>query len=279
MKNEVTFSATRVSEKTAKFLRNTYKPNSLSSPCRGGPHFSEMEVFESFVYICSAFLWNNSIRMIALKKRDVPIDGLVCTIRLTRDRRSRDSPDGQNSGDSITNTVVSVVKAAVSDTNDYRGDEYSAAYITCPLQKKAAPSPHAWHRVGNWSGSVSLSNADNVVKTLLEIPIETDQRCLYGDNKDVTDTDEENKEQYVKDKTVEFTVCSSILRRNFGDVSQLVEKIEMSRILGAGRVVFYNYSVTYNVDAVLRWYAREWAAGRETVEVVVLPWHLPGSIR
>ena len=273
LKNRVTFNASQVSEKTAKLLRNS----SLSSQCPGGPDFSEIDIFESSVYIRSAFLWNNSVRMIALKKRDVAYDGLVCTIRLPRDRRSRNLQDGHNSDASVTNMVVSIMKASVRDLGDHHGLEYSAAYITCPLEKKVAFSPQAWDRGGNWSGSVSLSNVGNVEKTLLEIPI--DGRCSHGGNKDAKDTDKQTREQFVKNKNVEFTVCSSILRTNFRNVSQLVEKIEMSRILGAGRVVFYNSSVSNKVDAVLRWYAGEWAAGTETLEVVVLPWHLPVSLR
>ncbi|RUS69135.1 hypothetical protein EGW08_023101, partial [Elysia chlorotica] len=55
----------------------------------------------------------------------------------------------------------------------------------------------------------------------------------------------------------------------------VVEKIEMTRLLGARRVVLYNDTITPNVDAVLRMYAREWAEGRETLQVVVMPWVLP----
>ena len=71
-----------------------------------------------------------------------------------------------------------------------------------------------------------------------------------------------------------FTVCVPTMFE-VENAAMVVEKIEMSRILGAGRVVFYNASISSDVDAVLRMYAREWAAGRETLEVVVLPWHLP----
>ncbi|GFO12908.1 upf0392 protein f13g3.3-like isoform x2 [Plakobranchus ocellatus] len=55
----------------------------------------------------------------------------------------------------------------------------------------------------------------------------------------------------------------------------LVEKLEMSRLLGAGRVVLYNTSIKPNVDAVLRMYTQEFAAGREKLEVIVHSWNLP----
>ncbi|GFO13243.1 galactan beta-1,4-galactosyltransferase gals2 [Plakobranchus ocellatus] len=49
----------------------------------------------------------------------------------------------------------------------------------------------------------------------------------------------------------------------------------MSRLLGACRVVLYNNSIGPNVDAVLRWYIREWEEGRDTLEVAVHSWKLP----
>ena len=73
---------------------------------------------------------------------------------------------------------------------------------------------------------------------------------------------------------VDFTLCVPAMFR-YKNAAQLVEKIEMSRLQGVGRIVLYNSSVYPNVDAVLRWYGQEWTEGRETLEVVVLPWHLP----
>ena len=75
-------------------------------------------------------------------------------------------------------------------------------------------------------------------------------------------------------RAVEFTVCVPAMF-NFGDAAQLVEKIEMSRLLGAGRIVFYNHSITADVNAVLKMYTKEWAEGKETLEVAVHPWRLP----
>ena len=72
----------------------------------------------------------------------------------------------------------------------------------------------------------------------------------------------------------EFTVCIPAMFE-LTNAAKLVEKIEMDRLLGAGRVVLYNLTISSNVDTVLRMYAREWKEGRETLEVVVMPWFLP----
>ncbi|GFR88558.1 UPF0392 protein F13G3.3-like isoform X2, partial [Elysia marginata] len=72
----------------------------------------------------------------------------------------------------------------------------------------------------------------------------------------------------------EFTVCVPALFK-MTNAALLVQKIEMIRFFGAGRLVLYNTSISSNVDAVLRMYTSDWLEGRETFEVVVLPWNLP----
>ncbi|GFR99305.1 UPF0392 protein F13G3.3-like isoform X2 [Elysia marginata] len=74
--------------------------------------------------------------------------------------------------------------------------------------------------------------------------------------------------------THEFTVCVPALF-HMTSAALLVQKVEMIRLFGAGRLVLYNASISSNVDFVLKMYAKEWAEGRETLEVVVLPWKLP----
>lgn len=74
----------------------------------------------------------------------------------------------------------------------------------------------------------------------------------------------------------EFTVCVPAMF-DMKNAALLVQKIEMIRLFGAGRVVLYNASISTDVDAVLRMYATEWAEGREVIEVVVLPWELPSE--
>ncbi|XP_018428612.1 PREDICTED: glycosyltransferase family 92 protein F13G3.3-like [Nanorana parkeri] len=62
-----------------------------------------------------------------------------------------------------------------------------------------------------------------------------------------------------------FTVCISTLYGNYNNVLQVVQHIEMYKILGASRVTMYNTSCSRDVDKVLRHYIDE-----GTLEVV--PW-------
>ena len=133
------------------------------------------------------------------------------------------------------------VRPIVAELHTYKSP-YTSASITCPYE---------------YTGNVPLFVGfveDKAMSPGMTFVVEN-----YGEKSGVTK---------------EFTVCVPSLF-NMKSAALLVEKIEMSRILGAGRVVFYNTSISSNVDAVLRMYAREWSAGRETLEVVVLPWQLP----
>ncbi|XP_040190480.1 glycosyltransferase family 92 protein F13G3.3-like [Rana temporaria] len=62
-----------------------------------------------------------------------------------------------------------------------------------------------------------------------------------------------------------FTVCISTLFGNYNNVLQMIQSIEMYKILGASRVTIYTTNCSRNVDKVLRHYIDE-----GTLEVV--PW-------
>ncbi|XP_018428609.1 PREDICTED: glycosyltransferase family 92 protein F13G3.3-like [Nanorana parkeri] len=63
-----------------------------------------------------------------------------------------------------------------------------------------------------------------------------------------------------------FTLCLSTLYGNYNNVLQVVQHIEMYKILGASRVTMYNTSCSQDVDKVLRHYMDE-----GTLEVVSWP--------
>lgn len=65
-----------------------------------------------------------------------------------------------------------------------------------------------------------------------------------------------------------FTVCVTPLNKNYNDYNQLVEMIEVNRLFGAQRFVFYNQSSGTDIVPYLRSYEEE-----GIVEVV--PWQLP----
>ncbi|XP_068127908.1 uncharacterized protein [Hyperolius riggenbachi] len=63
-----------------------------------------------------------------------------------------------------------------------------------------------------------------------------------------------------------FTVCISSIYGGYNNVLQMVQSIEMYKILGVSRVTIYNTSCSQNIDKVLRHYIHE-----GTLEVVSWP--------
>ena len=77
-------------------------------------------------------------------------------------------------------------------------------------------------------------------------------------------------------RVVEFTVCLPVVFR-YQNAVELVQKLEMIRLVEAGRVVLNNFYVRPNVAEVLRLYTNtsDWVAGREMLELIVHPWQSP----
>ncbi|XP_040186410.1 beta-1,4-galactosyltransferase galt-1-like [Rana temporaria] len=69
-----------------------------------------------------------------------------------------------------------------------------------------------------------------------------------------------------------FTVCISTLYGNYNNVLQMIQSIEMYKILGASRVTIYKTNCSRDVDKVLRHYIDE-----GTLEVV--PWPIDRHLR
>ncbi|BFZ19499.1 hypothetical protein BsWGS_22538 [Bradybaena similaris] len=65
-----------------------------------------------------------------------------------------------------------------------------------------------------------------------------------------------------------FTVCYSVLHSRFSSAAQLIQSIEMNRILGADHLMVYIYSVSPAVDQILQRYQQDGL-------VTVLPWPIP----
>lgn len=76
---------------------------------------------------------------------------------------------------------------------------------------------------------------------------------------------------YPKELQRDFTVCVTPLNYQYSKAYELVEMIELNRILGANHFVFYNYSTDYNVDKVLEYY-------KKLGIVDVLKWNLPMKV-
>ncbi|XP_040190481.1 beta-1,4-galactosyltransferase galt-1-like [Rana temporaria] len=69
-----------------------------------------------------------------------------------------------------------------------------------------------------------------------------------------------------------FTVCISTLYGNYSNVLQMIQSIEMYKILGASKITIYKTNCSQDVDKVLRHYVDE-----GTLEVV--PWPIDRHLR
>lgn len=76
---------------------------------------------------------------------------------------------------------------------------------------------------------------------------------------------------YPQEQKRQFTVCVTPLNFNYSKAYELVEMIELNRILGAEHFVFYNYSTASNVNHVLEYY-------KKMGIVEVLEWNLPMKV-
>lgn len=116
---------------------------------------------------------------------------------------------------------------------------YSAAFIICPVPDYPADDPLATVSVSSSEGQSGLRSS--------AIPVQN----LQG-----------------RSKIGELSVCVKPLHYEFNRAVWLVEFIEMYKILGADHFIFYNHTVGPDVEAVLRYYAKEGI-------LEVLPWALP----
>ncbi|XP_059161019.1 beta-1,4-galactosyltransferase galt-1-like isoform X2 [Physella acuta] len=75
--------------------------------------------------------------------------------------------------------------------------------------------------------------------------------------------------QYPKQRERNFTVCYPALY-GYNNISRIIQAIEINRVLGAQHFFIYNYSISREMDAVLRHYQGEGV-------LTVLQWPLPLS--
>lgn len=115
--------------------------------------------------------------------------------------------------------------------------KYTSAFYTCDLPKSANGYPYALSLV-----TEKCQKPENIV------PVR----------------------HYTKE-TYEFTVCVTPFNFNYSRAYELVEMIELNRILGANHFVFYNYSINKNVERVLDYYKTKGI-------VEVLTWNLPMKV-
>ncbi|GFS16549.1 UPF0392 protein F13G3.3 [Elysia marginata] len=235
--------------------------------------FQTVQLPTATLYVYSAILDDNQVVLIALKTRRVSIEGLFCAYLYSTEEGVQQL------------RAEHVVEATVRDINEHHDKRYTAAFITCALKHRGAGTKD---KRQSWIFEAGINTPTKVRlvdirsgagKPLAELPVESDRRCLSGDRSNVVSQTDERSGPEKDEVKVEFTVCSSTVHSNYSNVAQLVEMLEMSRLLGAGRVVLYNNSIAPNVDAVLRMYIHQHQLGRDSLEVKVHPWKLPTLMR
>ncbi|XP_035826983.1 glycosyltransferase family 92 protein F13G3.3 isoform X2 [Aplysia californica] len=131
---------------------------------------------------------------------------------------------------------LEVVEGGIMDLPESHGRSFTTSLLTCPLAAK---------RDGSRLVAVSV-----VVKKCDVAP-----NLLFLSE--------------VSNSTLrDFTVCVTPLNFRYSRAYELVEMIELNKVLGAQKIVFYNFSTGYNVDKALQYYTLRG-------DVEILPWHLP----
>ena len=204
-----------------------------------------------------AALWQgDNVRISIIKKRG-KLDNILCVFWYSSNQRSN----------------FTVVKALVKDLQSYNF-ENACAYIKCFLKLDKEREKSSAPVFVGLVNKKTLSAGHRILLPIENRDMDPD-RVNRGTTPKISKDDNKNsKPTSVKNRVVEFTVCIPAMF-NYRKAAQLVEKLEMVRLLGAGRVVLYDANIAPNVRSVLRLYTQEWAAGNETLEVVVHSWKLP----
>ena len=257
-------------------LRNLYRGN-ISRPVRleipeNRLDWRPVYGLGSLMFVHAALWKGDSVRISVIKRPHARETNILCILWYTPSQESN----------------FSIVKASVVDLLFY-GHKHACAYIKCPVRKKKGTKKN----IAPLYVGLALANYLTAKHRIL-IPVENRNMDPKEVSKQMaaakvaersvlikvsanTSGKTSNKTSSTtpnKPRVVEFTVCVPAMFQ-YNNAAQLVEKLEMVRLLGAGRVVLYKTSVKPNVEAVLRLYTSEWAAGRETLELVVHSWRLP----
>ncbi|GFN76239.1 UDP-galactose:beta-d-galactoside beta-1,4-galactosyltransferase [Plakobranchus ocellatus] len=208
-------------------------------------NFELVAGLSSKLYVYGA-LWQADrrlVRLISIKVQNYNFRNLLCVLYYS----------------SLKNQAGVYVKPVVKELHTYKSP-YTSASVSCPVKQENG-------------------NEVPLFVGLVESQTATPKRIFVVENRVRDDSFDVKQADYVietpkRQVKVDFTVCIPALH-GMDNAVQVMEKLEMNRLLGAGRVVLYNNSINATVDALLRMYAKEFAEGRESLEVIVLPWKLP----
>ncbi|GFR96156.1 beta-1,4-galactosyltransferase galt-1 [Elysia marginata] len=205
--------------------------------------FRQVEGLTTPIFTYAALQEDNIVRIITIKPLNAEIKNLYCVFL---DFKSGPIPRF-------------AVNASVKNIPEDHNSTFTAAYISCQI-------------------NTTESNPDYVglvpEKNQAQWPSHMTSIEGGGDSQKVSEEVSSARRPW-EEREVEFSVCTPPMFFKFDNAAQLVEMLEMSRLLGAGRVVFYNNSIAPNVDAVLSLYIRQYQLGMDSLEVKVHSWQLP----
>ena len=214
------------------------------------PDFQAVSGLGSISYVHAALWQGDNVRVSVIKTKAAEESGILCVFWYSLDQLSN----------------LTVVRAKVGDLKSFRSRNANA-YVICPVDNENGIKEETAPLYVGLVHENYLSEGHRIL-----LPVENREMTQHEVFKD--GKPEVTKGTRRKNRVVEFTVCVPAMF-DYKNAAQLVEKLEMVRLLGAGRVVLYKTSVGENVEKVLRLYTSEWAAGRETMEVIVHSWRLP----
>ncbi|GFR88103.1 UDP-galactose:beta-D-galactoside beta-1,4-galactosyltransferase [Elysia marginata] len=219
--------------------------------------FQKVDGLGSLLYVHAAVWQGSNVRISAIKTRG-NLDSILCILWYSSDQNSN----------------FTVVRALVRDLQSY-GNKNTCAYIKCSLPRG---NLSIYNDAPVYIGLINEKSLSEGYKVLLRVenrgmdPYRVYRHFSAGTSQNYSM--DSTTQTPNKDRVVEFTVCIPALW-DYDNAAQMVEKLEMVGLLGAGRVVLYNTSIGSNVRAVLEFYSRLWANGNGTLEVVVHSWKLP----
>ncbi|XP_053409109.1 glycosyltransferase family 92 protein F13G3.3-like [Mercenaria mercenaria] len=136
--------------------------------------------------------------------------------------------------------TTKLVKAYVADINESHGKSHTAAYFVCYLCDLDMPD------------AVSIVTFSTIHNPLNILPVHVNPQLKTQKH---------------------FTMCLSPMHSSFSDSSQLLEWIELHKILGVERFLIYVQSVSNDVKQVLKFYEKE-----NNAMVATLPWSLSNDL-
>lgn len=162
------------------------------------------------------------------------------------------------------------IPAQIKTIREHWNLRYSAVFILCPLSSKNWPAgyPHPQF--------ISISTSEHPAMPDHELPIRatstvSEFNITYGHWADLATGNLLPIIRYPDDPEIrnnpthQLSVCVKPLHYSFNRVDQLIEFIEIHRLLGVTHFTFYNHTVGDNCDCVLRHYVDQGL-------VEVLPW-------